>query len=235
MSEKKTPSLQKTGTDAVETFLGKVGSLSRVDAAGGRGRLLFAMDATASRQPTWQQARETQSEMFAAAPSGLEVQLGFYRGVGEFKISKWLDQAEKLQRAMMAVDCLGGFTQIARVLRYAAEQHHQERIHALVFVGDALEEPVDEVCHLAGQLGLAGLPMFIFHEGGDARAASAFRQMAQLSGGACCPFDLSSPDQLRRLLGAVAAFASGGRKALSNYADRSGGSARLLLAGMKSK
>lgn len=235
MSEKKNASLQKPGTGAVDAFLGKVGSLSRVEAAGGRGRLLFAMDATASRQPTWQQARETQSEMFAAAPSGLEVQLGFYRGSGEFKVSKWLGQAEQLQRAMMAVDCLGGFTQIGRVLRYALEQHRLERIHALVFVGDALEEPVDAVCHEAGQLGLAGLPMFIFHEGGDARAASAFEQMARLSGGACCPFDLSSPDQLRRLLGAVAAFASGGRRALSSYADQKGGSARLLLSGMKSK
>ena len=57
--------------------------------------------------------------------------------------------------------------------------------------------------------------------------------MASLSGGACCPFDLSSPDQLRRLLGAVAAYATGGRKALASYADDKGGSARLLLAGLK--
>jgi hypothetical protein len=118
------------------------------------------------------------------------------------------------------------------VLRYAAEQHRAERIHAMVFIGDALEESVDEVCHLAGELGLLGLPVFIFHEGGDAKAISAFEQMARLSGGACCPFDLSSPDQLRRLLGAVAAFAAGGRKALANYADDKGGSARLLLANL---
>jgi hypothetical protein len=232
MSEKKNASLQKAGSGAVDAFLGKVAGLTRVEAAGGRGRLFFAMDATASRQPTWAQAREIQSEMFSAAADNLEVQLGFYRGHHEFKVSKWLRQAQALQRAMMAVDCLGGFTQLGRVLRYAAEQHRAERIHAMVFIGDALEEPVDEVCHLAGELGLLGLPVFIFHEGGDAKAISAFEQMARLSGGACCPFDLSSPDQLRRLLGAVAAFAAGGRKALANYADDKGGSARLLLANL---
>lgn len=233
MSEKKNASLQKTGSGAVEAFLGQVAALPRVDAAGGRGRLLFAMDATASRQPTWAQARDIQSEMFAAATGGLEVQLGFFRGQGEFKVSPWLAQADRLQRAMAAVDCLGGLTQIGRVLRYAAEQHRRQRIHAVAFVGDAVEEPVDLLCHQAGELGLLGLPLFIFHEGGDPQAAMAFGQMARLSGGACCPFDLSSPDQLRRLLGAVAAYASGGRKALASYADAKGGSARLLLSGLR--
>lgn len=233
MSEKKNASLQKAGSGAVDAFLGKVAGLTRVEAAGGRGRLLFVMDATASRQPTWAQARDIQSEMFSAAPGELEVQLGFYRGRDEFKVSKWLTQTAPLQRAMGAVDCLGGYTQIARVLRYAAEQHRQQPIHAVVFIGDAMEEPVDELCHLAGELGLHGLPLFIFHEDGNTNAIMGFEQMARLSGGACCPFDLSSPDQLRRLLGAVAAFAKGGRKALANYADSKGGSARLLLASMK--
>lgn len=233
MSEKKNASLQKTGSGAVEAFLDKVAALPRIDAAGGRGRLLFAMDATASRQPTWAQAREIQSEMFSAAGGGLEVQLGFFRGHHEFKVSKWLSETSQLQRAMMAVDCLGGFTQIGRVLRYAAEQHRRERINAVVFVGDSVEEPVDELCHHAGELGLLGLPLFIFHEGGNPLAAEAFRQMARLSGGACCPFDLSSPDQLRRLIGAVAAYASGGRKALADYADAKGGSARLLLSSLR--
>lgn len=235
MSEKKNASLQKPGSNAVDAFLAKVGRLEQVAAAGGRGRLLFAMDATASRQPTWHQARDTQSEMFVAAAGGLEVQLGFYRGAGEFKVSKWFREPAQLLRAMMAVDCLGGHTQIGRVLRYAAGQHRAERIHALVFVGDAVEEPIDDLCHLAGELGLLGLPVFIFHEGSDARAGQAFEQMAKLSGGACCPFDLGSPDQLRRLLGAVAAYAAGGRKALSAYADTKGGAARLLLAGMAKK
>lgn len=232
MSEKKNASLQKAGSGAVDAFLEKMGGLARVEAAGTRGRLFFAMDATASREPTWTQAREIQSEMFSAAADNLEVQLGFYRGRDEFKVSKWLHEADRLQRAIRAVDCVGGLTQIARVLRYAAEQHRRERIHALIFVGDVVEEPVDELCHLAGELGLLGLPMFVFHEGGQRQAAMAFQQMARLSGGAYCAFDLSSPDQLRRLLGAVAAFASGGRKALTNYADAKGGSARLLLANL---
>ncbi|HEV7994737.1 MAG TPA: VWA domain-containing protein, partial [Stellaceae bacterium] len=49
---------------------------------GGRGRLIFALDATASREPTWDRACRIQGEMFeaTAALGGLEIQLVFYRG-----------------------------------------------------------------------------------------------------------------------------------------------------------
>ena len=44
----------------------------------------------------------------------------------------------------------------------------KQRVDALVFVGDAMEENVDRLCQLAGELGLNGVPIFLFHEGGDA-------------------------------------------------------------------
>jgi hypothetical protein len=224
------PAAQKAAE--IDAFLRQVKAMPVVRPASGRGRLIFALDATASRVPTWDRAAKLQGEMFeaAAALGGLEVQLVFYRGFDECKASRWLGTAAELHQAMRSVSCVGGETQIERVLKHGLTEARAGRVNALVFVGDAMEEKVDTLCRLAGELGLLGVPLFLFHEGGDAVAANAFRQMARLSRGAYCPFDAGSASQLRELLGAVAAYAAGGAAALADYGKRTGGAA-LLLAG----
>ncbi len=203
--------------------------------AGTRGRLLFAMDATASREPTWDHACAIQGEMFVTADTlgGLDVRLAFYRGFDEFKVSRWTSDGRELARLMSSVRCLAGRTQIARVLRYAGEQRRESRIDAVVFVGDCCEEDVDQVGHEAGQLGLLGLPVFVFQEGDDRIASRLFPQIAKLTRGAYSKFDRNSPDQLKRLLGAVAAYAAGGRDALMKYSKDKGGAAALLTHQLK--
>jgi hypothetical protein len=203
--------------------------------AGTRGRLLFAMDATASREPTWDHACAIQGEMFVAADSlgGLDVRLAFYRGFDEFKVSRWTSDGRELARLMSSVRCLAGRTQIARLLRYAGEQRRESRIDVVIFVGDCCEEDVDEVGHAAGQLGLLGLPVFVFQEGDDRTASRLFPQIAKLTRGAYSKFDRNSPDQLKRLLGAVAAYAAGGREALLRYSKDKGGAAALLTHQLK--
>lgn len=214
----------------VEAFLRKVAAMPAARPASGRGKLIFAMDATASREPSWDRACKIQGEMFeaTAALGGLDLQLVFYRGFNECKASKWLSSAAALHDAMRAVFCLGGETQIARVLRHALKAADTQKIGALVFVGDAMEEKLDELCGLAAQLGLYGVPAFVFHEGTDATAARAFKEIARLSHGAYCRFDGNSADELRALLGAVAAYAAGGHRALADYGKATGGSALLL-------
>lgn len=219
-------------TAEIEAFLRQVKSMPALQPAGGRGRLIFALDATASREPTWDHASRLQGEMFeaAAALGGLEVQLVYYRGFNECKASRWLATAADLHRAMRSVFCVGGETQIERVLNHALKEARAGKVNALVFVGDAMEEKVDALCRRAGELGLLGVRLFLFHEGRDEVAGAAFREMARLSGGAYCPFDAGSARQLRELLGAVAAYAAGGAPALADYGKRTGGAA-LLLAG----
>lgn len=218
----------------VEAFLQQVAALPSVRAGSARGRFIFALDATASRQPTWDSACRLQGEMFeaAAAQGGVEVQLMFYRGDDECKASRWLGDAASLHRAMRAVTCADGQTQIARILGHAATAARAQPVNALVFVGDAMEENVDELCGLAGELGLLNVPVFVFHEGEDPLAARGFRDIARLTRGAYCRFDSGSAVQLRQLLGAVASFAAGGRAALAAYGQRTGGAALLLANGM---
>ena len=220
---------EKSGKAEVEAFLAEL-KATPVPTGQGRGRLIFAMDATASREPTWAQACRIQNEMFTAtaALGGLDVQLVFYRGFGECKASGWLSDADALVRRMMAVRCLGGETQLGKVLSHAAREAAKHKIGALVFVGDCMEEDIDAVCARAGELGVLGVPAFMFHEGNDAVASRAFQQIAKLTGGAYCHFDASSADQLKRLLGAVAAYAAGGAVALEDYERRTGMTLRLI-------
>ena len=221
--------------DQVSAFLAQVAATPAVKSARGRGRLVFAMDATASREPSWDQACHLQAEMFQATDGlgGLEVQLVFFRGFGECKSSPWVASSDELVRRMTKVRCLGGRTQIRKVLRHAIRENDNERVNAVVFVGDAFEEDIDDVCHIAGELGVRGVPAFVFQEGNYPIATGAFRQIAKLTGGAHCRFDLASAQQLRELLSAVAVFAAGGRAALYDYSGKKGGVVRLISDQMK--
>jgi hypothetical protein len=220
----------KPGSTAVAEFLRRVESLPTVRPATGRcGRLVFAIDATASRQPSWDRACQLQGEMFLATRDigGLAVQLAYFRGFMEFAATPFLTDAAELTRRMTGVQCLGGQTQIQRVLDHVLAESRRDRVHALILVGDAVEEPVDPLCHVAGQLGLHGTPVFTFHEGGQPTAGAAFRQIAKVSGGAYVPFDAASAAALRDLLRAVAVYAAGGRAALA----RLPGAAAQRIAG----
>ena len=209
----------------VDAFLRKVAQSSAPTTGAGRGRLIFAMDATASRQPTWDRACHIQGEMFkeTSALGGLEIQLVFYRGFGECKASSWIANADELLRRMTSVSCFAGHTQIGKVLKRAIDETGKKKVGALVFVGDAVEENIDHLGHLAGELGVLGVPCFMFHEGHDPAARNAFQQIARLSGGAYAPFDAGSAKQLRDLLSAVAVYAAGGRPALQDFSKRRGG------------
>ena len=219
-----------TGASAeVAAFVERLRGLPAQTAAG-RGRLIFALDATASREATWDLACHVQDEMFIEAGrlGGLEVQLVFYRGFGECKASTWVRDGHELVRLMRGVRCVAGRTQIARVLRHATGEARRKPVQALVFVGDCMEEDVDELGRLAGELGLLGTRAFLFHEGGNPVAGRAFRHLAELTRGACLPFSAASAADLRALLGGVAAYAAGGRRALLALADRMGGAVKLL-------
>lgn len=231
VARKRKPLTAAPESDDVSAFLAKVAATpppARRD--GVRGRLLFAMDATASREPSWDQACQIQGAMFQTTASlgGLDVQLCFYRGFNEFNATGWVADARALAAQMSRVRCAGGATQIGRVLAHAKTQSRERRLNALVFVGDCVEEDPDRLCAAAGELGLLGVPAFMFHEGGEAVAGRTFREIARLTRGAYCRFEPGSAEQLRQLLSAVAVYAAGGRAALRDFSQRHGELTRLL-------
>ena len=201
----------------VDQFLAQVDSLKPVVQDGTtRPRLAFVIDATASRQHTWDCASQLQGEMLQAVEhlGGLEIQVLWFRGFSELKKTPWLGDGTRLANMMSGVTCRAGKTQIERSLRQLLRESSEHPVRACVYIGDACEEPSATLFKLAGQLGLKGTAIFMFQEGQDQRAAEVFERISQLSGGVYCRFDQQSADMLRELLGAVAAYAAGGKTAV---------------------
>jgi hypothetical protein len=227
ISPENTTPATSTVSAEVDAFLAKMRGLSTQPAANG-GRLIFALDATASRQRTWDAACQLQAEMFreATAIGSLSVQLVYYRGLSECRASRWVSQPEQLSGLMEQIDCQMGHTQLGKVLTHARRETDLLKVQALVFVGDALEENPDKLSHDAGELGRLGVPAFMFQEGQDQNVEQVFREIARLTHGAYCRFDPGAARQLAELLRAVAVYAAGGMTALT--ARRDVGAVKLL-------
>jgi len=236
--EKRTPATRPETTKPadpssrgeIDAFLAQARLIA--PAGTGQGRLIMALDATMSRQPTWDVACKLQAEMFEEAGriGNLDIQLVYFRGFGECRASRWMRDGKTLSRLMVGIRCLGGQTQIGKVLAHARREAAKDKVAVLVYVGDALEEPIDELAAKAGELGMLGVRVFIFQEGRNAAVERGFREIARLTGGAYARFDTNAAGQLRELLRAAAAFAVGGVKALANRGGRGG---RLLLEQMR--
>ena len=217
----------------VAAFVRQVRALGALKSATAKGRLVLALDATMSRQPTWDLACRLQGEMFeAVGKTALRVQLVYFRGLGECRASRFVHDTGELTRLMTRIDCQGGHTQIGKVLAHALKENTREKIDALVYIGDAMEENVDDLAAKAGQLGLRGVPVFVFQEGRDGAVETAFREIARLSKGAWFRFDPQSAATLSRLLSSIAIFATGGLKALE---ARGSDSDRLLIENLGGK
>ncbi|MCA1394994.1 VWA domain-containing protein [Bradyrhizobium sp. BRP56] len=223
------PGVPASSANDIAAFVAKARAMSP-HRAGARGRLVFALDATMSRQPTWDMACTLQADMFreAGALGSLDIRLVYYRGFNECRASGWISDSAQLARLMSKIDCQGGNTQIGKVLSETRREAVEAGVRALVFVGDAMEESADDLCAKAGELGLLKVPVFMFQEGRDATAEQTFREIARLTGGAWCRFDPGAAAQLRELLRAAAAYAAGGREALLQLAKTTSGAAKLI-------
>jgi hypothetical protein len=223
------PEARPSAAEDIAAFVAKARAMSP-HAAGAKGRLVFALDATMSRQPTWDMACALQADMFreAAALGSLDIRLVYYRGLNECRASAWISDSAQLAKLMARIDCRGGNTQIGKVLSEARREATASGVRAVVFVGDAMEEAIDQLCAKAGELGMLKVPVFMFQEGHDPAAEQAFREIARLTGGAWCRFDPGAAAQLRELLRAAAAYAAGGREALLRLSKTGSGAAKLL-------
>jgi len=233
VSAREAPSISRRAE--IDEFLQRVKALEPAAEAGARGRLIFALDATMSRQPTWDSACRLQADMFreAAAAGGLDVQLVYYRGLAECRASPWVAEAGRLGALMERIDCRGGHTQIAKVITHARRENDAGKVAVLVFIGDAMEESLDDLCAAAGELGLRNVRAFMFQEGYDPVCEQAFREIARLTGGAFCRFAPGAAHELAELLRAAAAYAAGGMRALTALKARQSSGAVMLLEQLK--
>jgi hypothetical protein len=177
-------------------------------------RMIFAMDATGSREPSWEMAGKLHREMSAALGS-LTLQLVFFGGT-ECKASPWVVGGQRLAALMTKVRCATGYTQIGRVLQHVLTESREHTIRAVIYIGDCCEEAGEELFGLAEQLKRRKIPIFVFHEGTDSVAEPIFRRLAQITDGIYASFDIGSAEQLRKLLAGAADYAAGRYKSIGD-------------------
>lgn len=201
-----------------------------------RPRLLFAMDATASREGAWNVAKEITGTMFEAVPGALDVALAWHSGGRLQQVTPFSPDTRSFLEKVHAVRCVAGGTALKEILARATST---VRLKALIYIGDCFEENASEALELAKQLKLRGVRCFLFHDrssmvqGYDVDTASkVFGEIARITGGALLPFDESAPELVKQLLEAIAYYAAQGMKALQAK-SKTLPAARLLLEQMK--
>ena len=124
-------------------------------------RMIFALDATVSREPTWEMAGKLHREM-GAVLGNLTLQLVFFRG-DECKASGWVAGGQRLAELMTKVRCATGYTQIGRVLQHVLTESREHTIRAVIYIGDCCEEAGEELFGLAEQLKRDGMDVEIVY------------------------------------------------------------------------
>ncbi len=179
-----------------------------------RPRLVFAVDATASREPAWAAARQVTDALVKALPGELDVALAVHGGSRVHTFTAFTNDANKLRDCAAGVACQAGLTRLLPIL---ATSLKRPAVRVVVYIGDVFEESLPQGRRLADSMGAQGSKLIVLHDTADPasrRDAELFWDLAKRTGGCVLPFDANAPARLRELLSAVAVYAVGGEKLL---------------------
>jgi hypothetical protein len=193
-----------------------------------RPRLVFAVDATASREPAWAAARQVTDALVKALPGALDVALAVHGGSRVHTFTAFTSDANTLRDQAAGVACRAGLTRLLPIL---AASLKQPAVRVVIYIGDVFEESVPQARRLADAMGQQGIRLIVMHDTADAAArqdAEVFWDLAKRTGGCVLPFNASASGRLRDLLSAVAIYAVGGEKLLRERRHDLPGAALLL-------
>ena len=102
LGSRNTPAKPRSDAGEIDAFVRQARAMA-TPGGKGSGRLILALDATMSRQPTWDLACKLQAEMFDAVgkAGSLNVQLVYFRGFGECRASKFVSDTTALKDLMV--------------------------------------------------------------------------------------------------------------------------------------
>jgi hypothetical protein len=193
-----------------------------------RPRLVFAVDATASREPAWAAARQVTDALVKALPGELDVALAVHGGSRVHTFTAFTNDAGTLRDRAASVRCQAGMTRLLPIL---AASLRQQAVRVVIYVGDVFEESLPNGRDLANAMGVRGTKLIVLHDTSDSgarRDAEIFWDLAKRTGGCVLPFDSSAPGKLRDVLSAVAVYAVGGEKLLRERQHALPGAVALL-------
>ncbi|MSP01441.1 MAG: hypothetical protein EXR07_10400 [Acetobacteraceae bacterium] len=198
-----------------------------------RPRLVFAVDATASREPAWAAARQVTDALVKALPGALDVALAVHGGGHVHTFTAFTNDAATLRDRAAGVTCISGMTRLLPILSTSLKH---PAVRVVVYIGDVFEESVAQGRRIADAMGARGTKLFVLHDTSnrDARRdAEIFWDLAKRTGGCVLPFDANAPGRLRELLAAVAVYAVGGEQLLRERDDLPGAVALLEHLGRR--
>ena len=193
-----------------------------------RPRLVFAVDATASREPAWAAARQVTDALVKALPGELDVALAVHGGSRVHTFTAFTNHASTLRDRAAGVVCEAGLTRLLPILSASLKQ---PAVRVVIYIGDVFEESMSQGRRLADAMGVQGTKLIVLHDTADPAArrdAEVFWDLAKRTGGCVLPFDASAPRRLRDLLSAVAVYAVGGEKLLRERRHELPGAVVLL-------
>jgi hypothetical protein len=193
-----------------------------------RPRLVFAVDATASREPAWAAARQVTDALVKTLPGALDVALAVHGGSRVHTFTAFTGDANTLRDRAAGVACQAGVTRLLPILSASLKQ---QGVRVVIYIGDVFEESVMHGRRLADAMGTQATRLIVLHDTADPTArrdAEVFWDLAKRTGGCVLPFDASAPGRLRDLLSAVAVYAVGGEKLLRARRHELPGAVALL-------
>jgi hypothetical protein len=193
-----------------------------------RPRLVFAVDATASREPAWAAARKVTDALVKALPGELDVALAVHGGSRVHTFTAFTSDATTLRDRAAGVTCEAGLTRLLPILSVSLKQ---PGVRVVIYIGDVFEESVSQGRRLADAMGAQGAKLIVLHDTADPasrRDVEVFWDLAKRTGGCVLPFDANAPGRLRDLLSAVAVYAVGGEKLLRQRRHELPGAVALL-------
>jgi len=193
-----------------------------------RPRLIFAVDATASREPAWFAARQVTDALVKALPGELDVALAVHGGSRVHTFTGFTNDAATLRDRAAGVMCEAGMTRLLPILSTGLKQ---QSVRVIIYIGDVFEEGLPHGRRIADALGARGTKLIVLHDTSDPSArrdTELFWDLAKRTGGCVLPFDASASGRLRDILSAVAVYAVGGEKLLRERRDTLAGAVALL-------
>lgn len=201
-----------------------------LQSAAPRARLVFALDATGSRQVTWETCAVPLTDALLTALPGhqLDVALAWYGG-GRVTFTGFTSHLGTLRDRAAGVRPKAGRTQFLEILTRCVLQ--TEGVKVVCLVADTFEESPPLALKLADALKARGTRLLILHDSASQTfgGAEIFAQMAERTGGAVLPFDASALPRMKDLVGAIGVLAVGGTPMLEARQETMP-AAKLLLS-----
>jgi hypothetical protein len=126
------PEARTSTPDDIAAFVAKARAISP-HRTGASGRLVFALDATMNRQPTWDMACALQADTFreAASIGSLDIRLVYYRGFNECRATGWISDSARLATAIKDASLFRLVRENRTTKSIGLDRHVYDRLAAL--------------------------------------------------------------------------------------------------------